>query len=235
MLIPGEAKQEAIDDCGLSHLAFVPESAAQEKRPLVLLMHGRSGTAQAPWIFSKAFQSFKPVTISPQGFLSDPLGGFSWWPVAGRNVKSDLPPDPEPVLEAVRRLRHFISRLPQWYPVGLERMCGVGFSQGGALLSSLSLLEPGLFRGVAILSGFVPRAVVPLLPPGAAAGKNPARYFVVHGTKDQVIAPEHAKLTEQILREQGYEVQLYLDEAAHKVSAYGMKALENWFTELLGS
>ena len=117
------------------------------------------------------------------------------------------------------------------------QMIAFGFSQGSAVISTLSLMRPGMFRGVAILSGFVPRRVFAedsfvnecykenssLLP----------KYFIAHGTKDEVVPILRANVAKRELEALGAQVELHTDDVGHKVSSAGIRALQAWVERLL--
>ncbi len=236
MLQSREATEEEIKATGLVHRAYVPPEGSQGA-PLVVLVHGRAGTAQVTWVFTKALEKLKPVVLTPQGTIPDIKDGWSWWP-----VRDKLSADASAALRAERlaeveagviHVRDFIRAAQKLYGTDPARTYIAGFSQGGALSATLSLMEPEMFRGVGILSGFIPYAV--LGEPGLVAGRVKdksvplPRYFISHGTKDDILPISRAAESKEWLEKAGADVTYCEEEVTHKVGSAGIKALGEWF------
>ena len=207
-------------DFGLFFKQFVP-SGWTSGSPMVLLTHGRTGTSDVMWFFTRAFHQLQPLVLAPQGALPDELGGFSWWPVntsdpqasARTHVAGDN------IWEAQDKIIHFIERARSYF--GFSSVIALGFSQGGALVSSLSLRAPELFSGVALLASFVPRIVFEeprFVDSRVTDGslKLPP-YLFCHGTQDEIVTLERAQLSIDSLRSVGASVELVTDDVGHKV------------------
>lgn len=238
MLSSREATAEEIEKTGLVHRVYLPEGAGGDTpRPMVVMVHGRAGSSQVMWVFSKALERLKPIVVSPQANIPDIKDGFSWWP-----VHAPLSADASAALRAERLnevergvllARDFIDRAVTHYNADPSRLYIIGFSQGGALSGTLSLMEPERFRGVGILSGFIPYAV--LQEPGlvhpsvrAHAAKLP-EYFVFHGTSDPVLPVHRAVEAKKWLEDAGANVTFFEEDVTHKVGAAGIRALTEWF------
>ena len=125
------------------------------------------------------------------------------------------------------RLEHFILSLKSMYKFDSSKIYGVGFSQGAALLSSLSLLRPGMFSKIALLSGYIPSAIVEKTE-GTQYDSLPD-YFISHGTKDKIIPHEKAHVAQKTLQSLGASVTLVTEEVGHKTGSSAMKALGAWW------
>jgi phospholipase/carboxylesterase len=194
----------------------------------VVLVHGRAGNRGVMWIFSKALEKTKPLVVSPEAPLSSPLGGHSWWIVEGgeEEEKNSAKVVTAAELEqGVVVLERFIERVVDRYPVDRSKIFGFGFSQGAALLSTMTLRTPQVFQGVALLSGFIPE--VALTGAKATDGTLPG-YFIFHGTEDDIIPVRAAERADAVLRRRGAEVKFVTDEVGHKISSRGMKELTRW-------
>jgi len=239
MLSSREATKEEIDKTGLEHRLYVPEDGGKGK-PLVVLVHGRAGNSQVMWVFSKALEKLKPVVLSPQGFIPDIKNGWSWWP-----IHEKLSEDASAALRAERlaevetgvlRARDFIDRAHSLHGTDRSRTYIAGFSQGAALSATLSLIEPDLFKGVGILSGFIPYAVLGepgLLSPEVKAGKvKLPEYFIAHGTEDDVLPLHRATEARAWLQSVGAKITYHEEAVGHKVGAAGIRALGEWFERM---
>ncbi len=234
MLVSTVATEENVQISGLKHRVYLPEQG-EARCPAVFLVHGRAGNDTLMWTFSKVFEKFKPITIAPQAPVSDPIGGYSWWPI------EDLPGAPqglEKLKTPISGLEEFIEKVSTLYPIDKERMYAIGFSQGAGIVSALSLKNAALFRGVALLAGFLPR-VVPesegYIDNRIAKGtvKLP-KYFIAHGTLDEQVPLSKAEFAKSTLESYGAEVHFHTEAVTHKVGAGGMKALEAWMDGVWG-
>lgn len=192
------------------------------------------------WPFSRAFREHRPIAVSPEAFMDDPIGGKSWW-LVDEWAKGEAwdegprrPTQPEQLEAALKKLDFFVSALPDLYPVDPDKLFAFGFSQGAAMVSSLSLQKPSLFKGVALLAGFIPRVVfdqqerfvAPEIRSGAAALP---KYFMASGTLDDTIPIVKAERGRDSLRSLGAEVTYCTEDVGHKVGASCMRSLKDWF------
>lgn len=233
MLISKEAEKKIIEEVGLVHRVYLPENR-QKKNHLVVLVHGRAGDANVMWVFSKALANIKPVVVSPQATIVDE-NGFSWWDIHRSREFSEEEKIKE-IYSASEKLEKFILECHRVYGTNPEETYVAGFSQGGAVASSLSLIKPNFFKGVALLSSFIPVTLTNNLDrvaPQVGRKGNLTKYFLFHGTKDPIIGFERAKKTEEFLRGIGVECAMYSAEVAHKVSSSGINALREWFEGLM--
>jgi phospholipase/carboxylesterase len=104
----------------------------------------------------------------------------------------------------------------------------MGFSQGAAMCSLLAFLYPERIRKVGILAGFVPGGLEELIARRPLAGKP---FFVVHGTKDQMVTIERARSSIEVLEQAGAQVTYCEDEVGHKVSVTCLRALKKFFAD----
>ena len=69
-------------------LSFINRPGASARSPLVVLVHGRAGSREVMWSFDRCIPKGAAV-VAFQGFLADPIGGFSWWDLEGSGSKRD--------------------------------------------------------------------------------------------------------------------------------------------------
>ncbi len=235
MLEAREATAEEVGALGLQHRIYIPEGGSRGA-PVVFMVHGRAGNSSVMWVFSKALERLRPVVIAPQAALADPKGGFSWWPVyatlASTQSKAVQAERLAEVERGARSVQEMVHRVHERLGTDRSRCFGMGFSQGGALVGTLSLMEPSMFRGVALLSGFLPYAVreAPGLVDAGVRERTATlpRYFVSHGTADPVLPFHRAIESKEWLEQHGASVTFYQDDSGHKVGAGGIKALGAW-------
>jgi predicted esterase len=187
--------------------------------PLVLFVHGRGGALGVTRPFAKSVPTTCHKLFVQAPYKDDDVGGFSWW----RLGTNDSPYNSAELLGQF--IKDFFDLNPSLKP---SKLAGLGFSQGGALLSILIQQGVITFSQVALLASFV----IPLEKESVLSVKLP-EVFVAHGELDDVVPVAKAKQGVEFLREKGYTVFMQTDEKArHKVGINGMKALQTWFSKL---
>ena len=227
MLRSHQATSQDTQRSGLEHQIYLPE---KPNKSCLLLVHGRAGSANVMWIFTKALGQSRPTIIAPQAYIEDEIGGYSWWKIGSsdpgnktRKIEQSYLNDP------VNRLHNFILTLPELYGVDLNNLVAFGFSQGAGILAALSVRQPKLFKGIGLLSGFLPS------PARYELENNPSlvlpKIFMFHGTADETIKFARAKEDSEVLARFSSQLILEQDNVAHKVSSLGIRSLESWLSQ----
>lgn len=234
MLSKVDGDSKAVQASGLHHTLHLSDN---KNKPLVLLVHGRAGDENVMWIFTKAFERLKPTVIAPRAFLSDPIGGYSWWHVERGTSQEKRTATWEDVSNAAEKMFGFIQVLPRLYGVDTRQIIAVGFSQGAAVVSALVLKRPELFSGFALLAGFVPQIILEredAIDPRISSGQlQLPPSFIAHGTEDHVIPVERARQARDYFSASGSRVTYQEESIGHKVGSSGIRALKSWFDELI--
>lgn len=204
----------------------------------VVLVHGRAGNESLMWVFSKCIQILDPIVFAPRAIYPDKIGGFSWWEVddaPGSAVNENIPSNSpaagwDKLNPSINALEMAIDNFPKMFGVHPEKIISIGFSQGGALISTLSLKRPEIFKGVALVASFIPNIVrakyqetdFSVLP----------SYFMSHGTEDEIIPLEKALETKSFLENKARNFTFHSDKVTHKISSSGIKGLSAWIKEI---
>lgn len=199
----------------------VRESAYPSPR-LLLLIHGLTGDENSMWVFARDLPAAYWM-VAPRAPHPASQGGYSWRPAEFEN--SD-----QLSLDQLRSAAEALIRLVDEYAasagVDARAFDVMGFSQGAAMSSLLAFLYPRRVRKVGILAGFVPGGLEELVAQRPLAGKP---FFVVHGTKDQMVTIERARASIEILEQAGARITYCEDEVGHKVSVTCLRALKKFF------
>lgn len=203
-------------------LTFIHRLCGDSAAPLIVLVHGRAGSAQVMWAFDRTLPERANV-VSFQAFLPDVLGGFSWWDMA-----SDQPLEPA-IMLARDRLHFALERYVELFSLQPGKVIAAGFSQGSVLLSAAVLTGVVRLDGLAILAGFVSKVGERELVQGSPD------VFVAHGTADEVLSVEKARAGVERLRSYGLPV-TYIEEdgVGHKLGIQGMRGLKEWMARVAG-
>lgn len=197
---------------------------AQDPKRLMVLIHGHTGDENSMWVFAR--------NLSPRYWMMAPRAphpsgttGYTWRPLHDSDFG-------KPTLDQLRSPAEALIRLIDAYQasVGIEAdpFDVMGFSQGGVMSSVLAFLFPQRVRKVGILAGFVPSGLEALAPGRPLEGKS---IFVAHGTKDETVTVERARMSIGLLEGAGAQVTYCEDEVGHKVSAGCLQALKNFFRD----
>jgi phospholipase/carboxylesterase len=186
---------------------------------LLLLIHGWTGDENSMWVFARVVpQDY--LVLAPRAPHATPPSGYSW---------RVPPPDrgDEPNLADLRSSAQALIGMIDDYR-GTQGNSGrtfdiVGFSQGAALASVIALLDPERVTKVALLSGFVPRGAESL---ASARPLDGVRFFVAHGSVDEMVSIEQARQSVHLLEAAGATVTVCEDEVGHKVSAGCLRGLQ---------
>ena len=76
-----------------------------------------------------------------------------------------------------------------------------------------------------ILAGFVPSGLEDVIAQRPLAGKN---IFVAHGTQDEMVPIDRARMSIELLEQAGAQVTYCEDEVGHKLSITCLRALEDY-------
>lgn len=203
-------------------LKFIHRLCGDGAAPLILLVHGRAGSAQVMWAFDRTLPEHANV-VSFEAFLPDVLGGFSWWDMA-----SDQPMEPA-IMRARDRLHFAIEKYIELFSLSPQKIIALGFSQGSVLLSASVMTGVLRLDGLGILAGFVSKVG----EQGLIKGRP--EVFVAHGSADEVLSVEKARKGVQRLKSYGLPVTFIEEEGVgHKLGIAGMRGLKEWVGRVLG-
>lgn len=210
----------ALDAAGLAHRVQQPKGSGPH--PTVIMIHGRSGSEDSMWVFSRTLPRGW-LAVVPRAPRRDPDGGYSWllrtdeqWPTL---TQFDEP---------VGRLMRFIGALPGLYQADLDRVYLMGFSQGAALAYAAGLRYPGRFRGIAGLVGFVPAQCGDVTRMAPLANLP---VFMAVGKEDALIPYERSVACAQTLQVAGCDLEYHEYDTGHKLNQDGMADLKAWWAD----
>jgi phospholipase/carboxylesterase len=112
-----------------------------------------------------------------------------------------------------------------------NRIVLAGFSQGCAMTLQTGLRYPEQLAGLLCLSGYAP------LPTKIPAERHSANQhtpiFMAHGTMDQVVVPERAEASRDLLLSLGYTCAWKTYPMQHSVCAEEIQDIAAWLTNVL--
>ena len=227
---------------GLTHRVRSPkENNRLEKHPVLLLVHGRHGNEDVPWIFARNIPDHWLI-VAPRGIEFEPESaehetGYSW---------IEMPPTGWPDIEvfdgAVQALSDFVQALPEVYGADPERVIVMGFSQGAAVALATAIQHPHIFSGIASLVGFVP-SIVPSINDTDHHNEDEERVngqplknvpvWMAAGERDERIPLEIAIASRDTVQAAGADVRWEVYETGHKLNGKGMRDLTAWLKGMI--
>ena len=192
---------------------------AKSPKRLLLMIHGLTGDENSMWVFARGLPRDYWM-LAPRAPHSLERGGYSWRSPQYQELD-------EPGLDVLRSSAGDLVQLADAYAavVNLQSVQFdlMGFSQGAALSSALTLLFPSRVRRLAMLAGFVPGALDAVVTRRLLEGKQ---VFVAHGTHDELVPVKRARQGTALLESAGARLTICEDDVGHKVSAACLWALD---------
>ena len=210
----------------LIHTIHEPGGAGPH--PTILTLHGRGANALdllglAPYLCNGKF-----LMICPQGPLETPIGpgatGYAWYPMSMGG-----PPDLGAILSSRKQLQVFLDECVARYPIDAKKLVVLGFSQGGVMAYSLALANPERFAGLAVLSSWLPKELLPELSIEESIQSLPT--LVQHGTQDSMIEVGRARDSVECLHELRVPLTYRDYEMGHEITPRSLTDLSAWLEE----
>lgn len=210
----------AYTSSGLVHRVLEPSSAGPH--PTVVMLHGRLGNEEVMWIFQQTLPAGW-LAVAPRAIVAEAENSYSWHP-----RPTQLWPTLSQFDDAVTAVTHFIDALPHLYNANPQQIYLMGFSQGAATAYATAMQQPGRFRGIAGLVGFMPaqtEAIVQQKP------LQDLPVFMAAGAQDETIPLAVSQHCADQLQEAGALLAYHEYPIGHKLSAAAMRELKQWWVE----
>lgn len=210
----------------LIHTIFEPEGAGPH--PTLLMLHGRGANALDLLGIAPHLCGGKFLVLCPQAPLQIPLEGatmgYEWYPFVGSGLF-----DLKALLSAREELRTFLTDALQRYPIDSKKLAVLGFSQGGVMVYSLVLGEPERFAALAVLSSWLPKDLLSVLPDVPATEQLPV--LIQHGSRDELVDVGRARQSVEILRNLRVPITYREYDMGHEINARSFGDLSTWLQE----
>ena len=190
----------------------------------LLLIHGWTGDENSMWVFARDLPAHYWIMAPRAPYVTQP-GGYSWRPGQSELIGSPTFDMFAPAAEALMKL---VDEYSQSAKIDAGVFDVIGFSQGAVMSSLLAFLYPHRIRKTGILAGFIPAGLEELVVKRPLEGKP---FFVTHGTKDETVTIDRARISIEILERAGARVTYCEDEVGHKVSLSCLRALREFLAE----
>ncbi len=207
----------------LTYLVREPK-IKQEKNPLLLLLHGYGSNEEDLFSFASELPDEYYVVSVRAPYDLQPYG-HAWYAIhfdADENKFSD---DAQ-AMESRDLIIQFIDELIAKYPIDATNVNLIGFSQGAILSYATALSYPERISRVVALSGYLNEKII--AENFKSKDLSNLKFFVSHGTVDQVIPVDWARKAEPFLQNLGLEVMYKEYPIGHGVAPQNFYDFKNW-------
>ena len=195
-----------------------------DKNPLILLLHGYGSNEEDLFSFAPELPDDSYVISVRAPYDLQPYG-HAWYAIhfdADENKFSDN----VQAKQSVEIIASFIDEIVKQYPIDTENVTLIGFSQGAILSYATALTYPEKISKVVALSGYFNQEILPEIIDTKAISH--LKFFVSHGSVDQVIPVDWARKAKPALENLGLEVEYQEYPIGHGVSPKNFYDFKNW-------
>lgn len=198
------------------------------KNPLIILLHGYGSNEEDLFSFAPELPQDYYVISVRAPFDLQPYG-HAWYAIhfdADENKFSDN----DQAKESVKLIANFIDEIVKEYPIDTENINLIGFSQGAILSYATALTYPEKVAKVVALSGYLNLDIIPKNIDKETI--NHLKFFVSHGTVDQVIPVDWARKAKPALDSLGLEVTYKEYPIGHGVAPQNFYDFKTWLNQI---
>lgn len=195
-----------------------------DKNPLLLLLHGYGSNEEDLFSFASELPQDHYVISVRAPYDLQPYG-HAWYAIhfdADENKFSDN----VQAKQSVELIAGFIDEVVKQYPIDAKNVTLVGFSQGAILSYATALTYPEKVSKVVALSGYFNQEIMPEVIDTKAISH--LKFFVSHGSVDQVIPVEWARKAKPALENLGLEIEYHEYPVGHGVAPQNFFDFKNW-------
>ena len=206
------------------HYLIQEPKVKHDKNPLLLLLHGYGSNEEDLFSFATELPNDSYVISVRAPYDLQPYG-HAWYAIhfdADENKFSDN----VQAKQSVELIASFIDEIVKQYPIDTENVTLIGFSQGAILSYATALTYPEKISKVVALSGYFNQEILPEIIDTKAISH--LKFFVSHGSVDQVIPVDWARKAKPALENLGLEVEYQEYPIGHGVSPKNFYDFKNW-------
>ena len=206
------------------HYLVQEPKVKHDKNPLLLLLHGYGSNEEDLFSFATELPDDSYVISVRAPYDLQPYG-HAWYAIhfdADENKFSDN----VQAKQSVELIAGFIEEVVKQYPIDAKNVTLIGFSQGAILSYATALTYPEKVSKVVALSGYFNQEIMPEVIDTNAISH--LKFFVSHGSVDQVIPVDWARKAKPALENLGLEVEYQEYPIGHGVSPKNFFDFKNW-------
>lgn len=193
-----------------------------KKYPLIIGLHGRYADAEYGMSLLKQLGIENVIFAAPQGPYHEGDKGKYSWAVSDAEVKGIWTKSKDTSQQYIVKT---VSELCKMYGVDPKQVFLLGHSQGAAMAYGAGIKNPGLFKGIIVLSGWLDPEWITADEIKKAKG---LKVFIGHGKNDEVVKFTRANEAKELLTKNGNDVSFYEYDGEHGPQSDEFKAVAEW-------
>lgn len=195
-----------------------------KRSPVIFMLHGYGSNEED--LFSFAEELPKQYTIiSLRAPYALPSFGYAWYAI-NFDKEQDKWSDNDQAIKSRELVVEFIDRACKLFNLDTKNITLLGFSQGSILSTAVAISYPRKVRNVIALSGYLNTEI--LKESDGKENYSALRFYVSHGTSDQVIPIEWARKTPEFLKSLGIDCVYEEFPVGHGVAPQNFYSFRNW-------
>ena len=209
------------------HYLIQEPKVKHDKNPLLLLLHGYGSNEEDLFSFASELPNDSYVISVRAPYDLQPYG-HAWYAIhfdADENKFSDN----VQAKQSVELIAAFIDEIVKQYPIDAKNVTLIGFSQGAILSYATALTYPEKVAKVVALSGYFNQEIMPEVIDTKAISH--LKFFVSHGSVDQVIPVEWARKAKPALENLGLKVEYQEYPVGHGVAPQNFFDFKKWLQQ----
>jgi phospholipase/carboxylesterase len=200
------------------------------RTPVMILLHGYGSNEADLFDLAKALDP-RFITFSLRAPNSTADGGFCWYALE-RLPDAQFKYNYEEAKASRTKILSFISNACKAYHLDSNQVFLMGFSQGSIMAYDISLYAPGKIKGVLALSGRMMEESTTLKTDTARLAK--VKFFIGHGSSDNLIKIEEAAKAEAFLRKKHVKDITSLSyEMPHSICGKVLNDIKAWVVKAI--
>lgn len=206
------------------HYLIQEPKVKHDKNPLLILLHGYGSNEEDLFSFASELPNDSYIISVRAPYDLQPYG-HAWYAIhfdADENKFSDN----VQAKQSVQLIAGFIDEVVKQYPIDAKNVTLIGFSQGAILSYATALTFPEKVAKVVALSGYFNQEIMPEVIDTKAISH--LKFFVSHGSVDQVISVDWARKAKPALENLGVEVEYHEYPVGHGVAPQNFFDFKNW-------
>lgn len=206
------------------HYLIQEPKVKHDKNPLLLLLHGYGSNEEDLFSFASELPNDSYVISVRAPYDLQPYG-HAWYAIHF-DVDENKFSDNVQAKQSVELIAGFIDEIAKQYPIDAKNVTLIGFSQGAILSYATALTYPEKVAKVVALSGYFNQEIMPEVIDTKAISH--LKFFVSHGSVDQVIPVVWARKAKPALENLGLEVEYHEYPVGHGVAPQNFFDFKNW-------
>jgi phospholipase/carboxylesterase len=201
----------------------------KENAPLLLLLHGYGSNEDDLYSFAPHMSQDFHI-ISARAPYDLPPQGAAWYAIdytADKGKFSDL----NQARRSMELIETFLTELTGKYSLDTNGLNILGFSQGAILSMAIALENPGMFKNVVAMSGYLNTDLLDDMKQVESRfreSKKNTNFFISHGTMDQVIPFQWAQQAQPIMERLNVDYVFKQYPAGHGVAPDNFQDMKQW-------